>query len=239
MEATKTLKNMAAIFKFVGIIPFFIVMILGARLIWIVTTVTPVTGSVFDIMESSDPDDDMITVSVSYQVGGILYFADLDVLDSNIFYGDMLAVYPKVSNPAELYQLAHYVFLTIPGFFSLIFLAVGFSIYPNQMRNERLMQYLRLNGKKLTATIIKVDHQRWMSVNTFSKTYHPIVISSRHKDSATGNETIYKTQRLWGFDDSKIVVGESKINVWVNQNNPRQYIVDHDTIKNIMEDPFE
>lgn len=230
---------MSTIFKFVGIIPFFIVVILGVRLIWIVTMVTPVTGTVFDIIESFDPDDDMITVSVSYQVGGITYFADLDILDSNIFFGDRISVYPKTNSPAELYQLAHYVFLTIPGFFSLIFLAIGFSIYPNQMRNERLLQNMRLNGKKLSATIIKVDHQRWMSVNTLSKSYHPIVISCRHKDSATGNETIYKTQRLWGFDDSKIVPGESKITVWVNQNKPKQYIVDLETIKNIMEDPFE
>jgi hypothetical protein len=239
MDALKSLQTISKVFKTIGFIGLIIILFFGIRLTWIIGTVNPVTSTVIQITADPNNEDDTVILTVRYEVDSQIYYATLRTFNKDIFYNDTIIVYPKPDDLTQVYQIQSHIFLIIPAVFSAIFLTVGLSIGPNTIEYERKLERFRQLGKKERAIITKVDHQRWMSVNTMSQTYHPIVISCKKKDSATGIEYIYKTHRLWGFDDSGIVVGESTVIVWIHPNNPSKYVIDINTIRSTYHDPFE
>jgi hypothetical protein len=238
MEVKKTLGQMSMIFRVFGGVALLIVLFFVIRLLWIVSTITPVEGVITQIIVDQDDDDTRI-LTVRYEIDSVIYFGNIEVYSNRFVIGDPIMVYPKPASQGELYRTQTHIFLIIPGLFSLIFLSVGISINPSMIKEERKLERLRQLGKKERAIIIKIDHQRWMSVSSFNVTYHPIVIVCKKKDSSTGIEYIYKTKRLWGFDDTGIVPNESTVIVWINPRNQKQYMIDLDTIKNVKDDPFE
>jgi Protein of unknown function (DUF3592) len=108
------------------------------------------------------------------------------------------------------------VLTTLGAFCSL----TGAALWAYGARKTRLLAHLKRNGTPVQADVMSVERNTMYSYND----QHPFVIAAQWQDPATKTVHVFKSENIW-FDPAAHVEGK-KIEVIVDQNNPKRYHMD-------------
>lgn len=109
---------------------------------------------------------------------------------------------------------------TIVGGMGGLFLLVGLSILIVPMLKGRKDEYLRQSGTPVSTQFQRVELNRSISVNN----RHPFRVVTQWQNPATSEVHVFHSNNLW-FDPTEYV-GSKNITVFIEQDNPKKYLVD-------------
>jgi len=97
--------------------------------------------------------------------------------------------------------------------------AFGYSIW--RRLSDRKAAWLRENGRRLQAEIKSVELRANFEMNG----RHPYRIVCQWLDPARNEVHVFHSKNIW-FDPAEFLQGKTALNVWIDPNNPRRFLVD-------------
>jgi hypothetical protein len=134
--------------------------------------------------------------------------------------GDKADVYYNPKNPddAELGGASAFLATYIVGGIGLVFCGFTAMFYFILIKdNSKLME----SGTKIQADLISVGLNTSISVNG----RNPYVINGQWTDTLENKVYSFKSKSIW-FDPKPFLANRNKMDVYIDQNNPKKYFVD-------------
>jgi uncharacterized protein (UPF0333 family) len=219
-----------------GVIALMIAMFLVGRVVYIMESKPTVSATITAINESED--DDVSSVVVAYQVGDQLYTSNYNIIFSDSSLGATVKIYYEAADPSRVYQVEMHILFIIPLLLAVLLLAVGIAFFVSIVKPEKRFQVLSESGKRVKATIVKVQKIYTMSISTMRKSYYPTVLVCKVCNEYSGEDKLYKSHYIWDLDEQNIILNQSVIDVWVDSDKSKLHYVDPNSIQNELIDPF-
>jgi len=234
MHKNKALNLMNIIFLGIGIL------IMSIGIIWI--------GYVLYFASNADEVDALITeltryktydsegeveykydICVEYVYEGYKHEVELDTYSSNMAEGREVTLWVNRDDPRDvMVKNVDFLFGLIPFGIGLVFALVGGIPMIVGRASKRKNESLKVNGKRLSATIDEIAVNYNLSVNN----RHPYRIFCSYKDEYTGTLYRFKSENIW--QDPHLICNEGDyIDVWADEKDYRKYFVDVDGLAKI------
>ena len=105
-------------------------------------------------------------------------------------------------------------------FLGLVFAAIGLTMVFARTRSRQRSEWLRAHGRRVRTSLTGVELNQSLRVNGRS----PYKIVSQANDPSTNGVRVYQSENIW-FDPSEYIKGDA-IDVLVDPNNPKKYVMD-------------
>lgn len=176
-------------------------------------------GTITDFNGSSYPN-----VSFTYQ--GQTYSFHSNYQSSDMQAGDEVTVSFPPGNPNDASIKDFFTDWFLPlflGLFGLVFGGVGGGGIYFQLKKSNLKKELfdEARGKKIAADLTGAGLDMSYRVNGRS----PYVISAQWLDVSTNHMYLFNSDYIW-FDPTSMIEGRKKIDVYIDENDPKRYYVD-------------
>jgi len=171
--------------------------------------------------------DEKHSVKIEFFVKNKAYQTELNEWNSNMKVTDRIEILYNPENPYHTitaeYPFLCFIFCLLGGLFTLIGTIPFIHIYGK----NKLKKKLKENGDKIEATIDSVKFNMLYSVNG----KHPYIVNCSYINPTDKKNYIFKSENIW-FDINQIIEEKniSKIIVYINKKNKRQYYVDIETL---------
>lgn len=109
---------------------------------------------------------------------------------------------------------------TILGGMGLVFALIGFGIIISGIKKKKMHNHLKLHGTKVESDFQNVTLNTSIAVNG----KNPFVVVSQWLNPKTSELHIFTSDNIW-FDPTDFIKTE-KINVLIDRDNPKKYVVD-------------
>jgi hypothetical protein len=136
--------------------------------------------------------------------------------------GDKADVYYNPANPDDAVLGGASAFLAtyILGGIGLLFSGIAAMFYFIIVKNTGTKELME-TGRKIQADFISVDVNTSIAING----RNPYIIHSQWMDSLENKVYSFKSKSIW-FDPKPFLANRNKIDVYIDQNNPKKYFMD-------------
>ena len=186
-----------------------------------------VMALITDMIPYEDSEGDTsYDVEVQYEYEGFTFHTILDTYSSGMREGKWIPILVNKDDPTEVVEpgtnlVVGIVFMVMGG----IAILVGGVSFIKEKKNDRKMENLRKNGKRLQARIDQITLNTNIAINE----EHPYIIWCSYVDGLSGARFEFKSENIWNDVYEVCDVG-SVIDVLVKPDDYLDYVVDVDSL---------
>jgi hypothetical protein len=186
-------------------------------------TAVKTTGTVVDLLEKGNRSYSPVIMYADANGVKHRYISNMSSKPAGYSIGESVAIYYDSQNPdaAKIAGWNEYFATLITGGLGLIFGLLGLGYFLVRKISNAHHEQLKQSGLLIHANVVSVDINSSVYVND----RNPFFIRCEGKDSLTGKTNKFKSGFIWS-DPRPAIRSNTKIDVYVDRNNPRKYYVD-------------
>lgn len=233
LKKERSVRFVKVVLLIMGFVFFLVGLIIGIITIINYQNAEAVNATIIDILYSRSGDDDTTrNFLVKFIYHDQEYTRETSFYSSFYHIGDTIKLYITNGNVNNVWSLKMNIIMsTIFGTIGLIMIVIFIVLLINQIKRNKLKDYLKSNGSLIQAKIIKVEMNRHYSINDL----HPFNIILEYEDRFSNEKYTFKSENIW--DDPSFVIKENNIeflNVYIDSRNKKKYYIDLDNLIELM-----
>lgn len=165
---------------------------------------------------------------VAYTVDGMTYRSWFQGHSSNYFQGKEIPIRYDLEDPSVIEGKDMDILYFIPCMPGLVFLVMGGIGLGIAVSKQRLESRLRKTGRRVYAEYVETRVNYMLQINS----RHPYEVVCQWRNPEDGKLYMLKSKNLW--TDPDFAIGQKGIRqfpVYMNPQDPRQYVVDVDMLQ--------
>ena len=210
-----------------SLISFGLFIFLSIRMVTIQKTMDEVQSLITHIIYNGDNTP---LVIIEYTYNDITYTSRSNMYSSSMYEGQFLNIYVDPNHPQNVYQPHIFSHVIMPLMFALIFGSIGFSGLIIHIKKKKKRSKLTSSGKRVIATVTEFKMNMNYVMTTGHKRQYRCHVLCMIVNEFTGIETHFKSSGFWSSTDMGVRPHQSTVNVWIDQTNPKNYLVDLESI---------
>lgn len=216
------------VFMLISIVSLGLLFYLSTRMIMIKNTMLKTEGTINSIVYFGENTP---TVIISYVYDDIVYTAQSTIYSSSMREGDLITIYIDPTQPHIYYQPNIVTHTIMPLIFALTFGGIGFSGFIVGILHRKKKIQLMNSGKKIVAVITEFKLNMNYVMTTGRQRQYRSHIFCKVINEFTEEEIIYKSHGFWSSTNRDVTLGVSTIDIWIDPENPKRYMMDLHSIK--------
>ena len=178
----------------------------------------------------SSSDDDDYEVYVSYYYDGIQYNSELHSYSSTFYEGKTIKIFINKDSPHEIIWNASKIYIPVIFYIfgGVLILISGMSMFINN-NNAKKIERIRRTGSTIVASYVGTREDKKITYNG----KHPYKVMCSWVNPQNNVLYSFESENVW-INPTPEIEGRhiDTFRVFINPNNPYEYSVDIDNIKN-------